>query len=97
MQQQFAWPPRLMVEMGRGLVFRDVGVDEIELAARLVGIGLGDASAALAQYLDLGAMQDETGFEGVLDQVIVTGAAVLRGITVGRPHRAARASLAPLS
>ena len=87
MQQQFPRPPRLMVEMGRGLVFRDVGVDEVELAARFVGIGLGDAGATLAQYLDLGAVQDETGLEGVLDQVIVAGAAVLRGVTVGRPHR----------
>src|SRR5689334_19395421 len=30
-QQQFARPCRLVVEMRRGLVFRDVGVDEIKL------------------------------------------------------------------
>src|SRR5215216_6416672 len=33
MQQQFAGPARLVIEMRRGLVFRDVGVDEKELPA----------------------------------------------------------------
>ena len=31
-------------------------------------------------------VQHEPGFDLVLDQVIVAGAAVLRGVMVGRPH-----------
>ena len=72
--------------MRRGLVFRDVGVDEVKLAALLVGIGFGDAGAALAQRLDLGPVQDQPGLERILDQVIVPRAPVQRGVAVGRPH-----------
>src|SRR5215472_7631623 len=60
-QQQFARPAWLMIEMSRGFVFRNVGVYEVEFAAVLIGVRLGDARLALPQHLDFGAVQDNPG------------------------------------
>ena len=45
--------------------------------AHLAGMRLGDRGPALAQRLDLGAAQHQSGLEALLDGVVVEGAAVL--------------------
>ena len=76
-----------MIEVRRGGVFRNVGVDEVQFAAALIGVGLGDAGLPLAQHLDLGALQHDPRFDRIFDQVIVACAAVLRNVAVCRPHQ----------
>ena len=79
-------PARLVIDPRR-LVFRDMGVDEIERAVLLGGIGLVDAGLALAQHLHLGPGQHHAGLDRILDQVVVPRLAVLRRIFVGLASR----------
>ena len=76
-----------MIEVGGGRIFRDVGVDEVKLALVLVGVSFGDAGLPLAQYLYLGALQDDARFQCVLDQVIVACPPILGDVSVGGPHQ----------
>src|SRR6516164_1922085 len=82
-----------MVEMGRGRVFRNIGIDEEELSLALVGISLGDAGLALAQHLHFAAVQHDPRLKGVFDQVIVARAPVLRDVAVRCPHQLRRPAL----
>src|SRR5262249_44705066 len=94
-EQQLARPAGLVV-LPRRLVFRDVGADEVERAVALGGIGFVDARLTLAQHLDLGAEQHHAGLDRILDQVVVTRPAILRGIFIGvaAHHALNRAPLA---
>ena len=76
-QQQPARPLRGVVEAAALQVFRDVGVDQPELAAAGVGVGLRDRRLAAAQRLDLGAGQRDAGLEGLADLVVETRPAVV--------------------
>src|SRR5581483_7256600 len=62
-QQELARALGRVIEAVRLQIFRDVGVDQPDLAVAAVGIGLGNRALALAQRLHLGAGQDEAGLE----------------------------------
>ncbi len=66
MQQQLARAPGLVIE-ARGFVLRDIGVDQVERAVALGGIGFVDAGLALAQHLHLGSGQHHAGLQRILD------------------------------
>src|SRR5579864_451918 len=87
MQQQLSRPAWRVAEAVGGAVFGNVGVDEEQLAAGLVGIGLVDAGLALTQHLYLTALQDQPRLEFLLDQIIVARAPVLRGVAIAGAHR----------
>src|SRR3546814_2599027 len=61
---------RLVVEPRRGLVLRNVRVDQRQGTLILAGIGFVDRGPALAQRLHLGAGQHHAGLQGVLDHVV---------------------------
>jgi hypothetical protein len=67
-----------MVEAVGLQIFRDIGVDQPDLAVLGIGIGFRDCGLAVAQRLDLGARQRNPGFDGVVDGIIETGLAVFR-------------------
>ena len=66
-----------MIEAAGLQIFRNVGVDEPDLAVAGVRIGFGDRSLALAQRLHLGAGQREARLEALEELVVVPRAAVL--------------------
>ena len=72
------------------LVFRDVGVDEEHLAVHFAREGFGNAGLPGTQRLDFGSSQHDSGFDRVLDEIIVPGATVLRrppsGLVAGLSH-----------
>src|ERR1700728_541110 len=70
MQQQLARPFRRVIGAVGLQVCRVVGVDQPELAAAGVGVGLRDRRLALAQRLHLGAGQRDAGLHGLVDEVI---------------------------
>ena len=72
-QQQLARALGLVVEAVGLAVFRNIGVDQPELAALHRGIGFGEIGAALAQRLHLRALQLDAGLEGVEDLVVDSG------------------------
>ena len=67
-----------MIEAAGLQVFGDVGIDQPDLAAARVGIGLGDRRLAGAQRLDLAAGQRDAGLELLADLVVEARLAVLR-------------------
>jgi len=56
-QQQLARPFRLVVEAVGLEIFRNVGIDQPDLAVLGIGIGFRDRGLAIADRLDLGAGQ----------------------------------------
>ncbi len=86
--EQFAPPPRLMVEPVGLQILRQMRVDQPEFAALDGGVALGDVRLAAAQRLDLGAGQHDAGFQRLKDFVVEPGLAVFGG---GRPGRRAMA------
>src|SRR5690625_1143455 len=76
MKQEFAWAPRLMAEAIGSGIFRDMGIEEIELATGLACVGLSEGSSAIAQRLDLGALQQKPGLQPLFNKVIVCRPAV---------------------
>src|SRR5262249_9120108 len=98
--QELAVAPRLVVELIRPRVLRDVGVEQPQLAAAHLGERVHQRSGALPQRLHLAAEEHDAGLEGVLDRVVVPRLAVaherlsllgLHGVTE-RPYLSARAS-----
>src|SRR6266481_4568644 len=77
-QQKFARPlGRVVVAVGRR-IFGDIGVDQKKLAVLLGGEGFGDAGATPAQRFHLAAQQHQSGFQRVLDEIIMPRLAILR-------------------
>src|SRR5258708_4813842 len=75
-QQQLARPLRLMVEAISLQIFRNISVDQPDLAVLGIGIGFRDGGLAVADRLDLGAGQRDARFHRVLDRIIEPGLAV---------------------
>src|SRR3546814_20888744 len=74
---------RLVVEPRRGLVLRNVRVDQRQGTLILAGIGFVDRGPALAQRLHLGAGQHHAGLQGVLDHVVESRPPVPRHFPAG--------------
>src|SRR6185312_10313311 len=85
-EQQLARPPFLVVEAVGRFVYRDMGIEQPQLALHLAGIGFRDAGMAAAQALHLAAQQHDAGLQRLVDEVIVAGAAILRDETIGAAH-----------
>ena len=77
-QQQLTAAARLVIEAVCLQIFRQIGIDQPHLAALIRGVGFGDIGLALAQRLDLGAGQNQTGLVGIDDLVVEAGLAVFR-------------------
>src|SRR5690606_30062223 len=71
----------------------DVGVEQVEFATHLAGIALAKAGAALAQRLDLAALQDDAGLEGLVDEIVEARAPVLGDRATARLAGAGHATL----
>src|SRR6266478_7886019 len=69
-KQELAHALGRMVEAAALQVFRNVGVDEPDLAATRIGVGFGDGRLACAQRFHLGAGKGDAGLEGLADLVI---------------------------
>ena len=69
-QQEFAGGLGLVVLQVAVGVFVDVGVVEADLAIFDAGEGVADLAFAGAQRLDLGAVQDDPGLEGLQDVIV---------------------------
>src|SRR4051794_26732333 len=78
MQQQLARPLRLVIEAVGLQIFRDVGVDQPDLAALGIGVGFRDRGLAVADRLDLGAGQRDAGLDRVVDRIVEPRLAILR-------------------
>src|SRR5690606_26674632 len=65
--EQLAQAPRLMIEAIALRIFRNIGIDEPELAIFKARIAFRYVGLIGAQRLDLGACQNETGFERIED------------------------------
>src|SRR5262245_30675099 len=78
MQQQFSGTPWLVVEAAGCVILRNVGIEQVKLSALIAGEGLADRSLASAQRFDLGAVQHDAGFDGIVDLIIVARLAILR-------------------
>src|SRR5580765_6570546 len=76
-QQQLAFPPRLVVGPGALGVLRDVHAGQPRLAVPDVGVAVDQVGVPGAQGLDLGAGQHQPRLEDVVDVVVVPGLAVL--------------------
>src|SRR5262249_37736501 len=61
---------RLVIEAVALQIFRDVGVDQPELAILGIGVGFRDRALAAADRLHLGAGQGKAGLDGVLDRIV---------------------------
>src|SRR5262244_3226472 len=66
-----------VVEAAALQVFRDIGVDQPDLAATRIGIGFRDGRLAAAQRFDLRAGKREPGLEGLADLVIEARLAIV--------------------
>ena len=73
-----------MVEAVGLQVFRQIGIDQPDLAAFFSGVRFSDVSLAFAQRLDLGAGQNQPRFECIDDLVVETSLAVFRHIASPR-------------
>src|SRR5262249_53193250 len=69
-QQELAGPRRRLPVALSLCVFADMGVDQIELASLIGGIGFGNVGLASAERLHLRAKQHDAGFELLLDVVV---------------------------
>jgi len=58
-------------------VFRNMGVEQIQLALFRAGIGFADAGAAGTQGFHLRAQQHDANFERILDKIVVPRPAVI--------------------
>src|ERR1700679_3341314 len=67
-----------MVEAVGLQIFRDIGVDQPDLAVLGIGVGFRDRGLAAAQRLDLGARQRNPGLDRIIDGIVETGLAVFR-------------------
>src|SRR5581483_5584247 len=76
-QQQLARALRRMIEAPGLQILGDVGVDQPELAAARIRIGLGDRGFARAQRLHLAAGERDAGLELLADLVVEARLAVL--------------------
>ena len=76
-QQQFARPLRRMIEAARLQIFRNVGIDQPDLAAARVGIGFCDRRLAGAQRFHLAAGEHDAGLECLADLVVEARLAVV--------------------
>src|SRR5579884_1708643 len=76
MQKQLARPLRLVIEAMAHRVFRDIAVDQPDLAIVDLGIRLFQARLARAQALDLGPGEDQATLQSVKNLVFVKGAPV---------------------
>src|SRR5690606_31120677 len=99
-QQQLPVAARLMVEAVRHLVGRDVSVDQHHLAPLRRDIAFGDVRPPVAQGLDFGAQQLDSGLDVVLEEVVeacapIFGDRLLLGRVSG--HQATPASVSALS
>ena len=66
-----------VVEAAGLQIFRDVGVDQPDLAAARVGIGFGDRRLARAQRFHLGAGERDAGLERLADLVVEARLAIV--------------------
>src|SRR5262249_41533483 len=69
-QEELAHALGSMVEAAALQVFRDIGVDQPDLAAARIGVGFRDRRLAPAQRLNLRAGEREAGLEGLPDLVV---------------------------
>src|SRR5262245_54332964 len=70
MQQELARTLRRVIEGAALQVLGDVGVDEPDLAAAGIGVGLTNGGLALPQRLDLCAGERDPGLENLADLVV---------------------------
>src|SRR5262249_48011074 len=66
-----------MVEAAALQIFRDIGVDQPDLAATRIGVGLRDRRLAAAQRFNLRAGEREAGLEGLADLVVEARLAIV--------------------
>ena len=78
MEQQFALPPWAVIGPGAIGVLGDVHALEPEFVAVEAGPAIDQRRPSHPQSLDLGAHEDESGLEGVLNEVVVPGLPVAR-------------------
>src|SRR5262245_13250789 len=76
-QEKLAHALGRMVEGAALQVFRDIGVDEPDLAAARIGIGFCDGRLAAAQRFNLRAGEREPGLEGLADLVVEARLAIV--------------------
>ena len=77
MEQQLARAARLVIEPVRRPIFRNIGVDQNNLAALGGGIGLSNIGPPLAQGLNLGSGQHHPRLKTVFEEIVKLGAPVL--------------------
>src|ERR1051325_5672022 len=77
-EQQFPAAGRLVIHVTAARVWLDVRVQKEDLAVPHDAVCVGDRHLPLAQGLNLGSAQDETGLEGVEDVVVESRALVAR-------------------
>ena len=78
MQKELAMPRGLVpAEPCRTRILFDMRIDQVELAAFVRGIGLGDVGLAGAQGLHLRPRENDAGLDRVLDLVVVAGPSIL--------------------
>src|SRR5262245_49499616 len=76
-QEKLAHALGRMVEAASLQVFRDIGVDEPDLAAPRIGIGFRDGRLAAAQRFNLGAGEREPGLERLADLIVEARLAIV--------------------
>ena len=76
-QEQLAFPERVVVSRAARQVFRNMAVNQPSLAAANLGEGIAKGGFAFAEGLDLGAHEYQSCLEVIAEGVIVGGGAVL--------------------
>lgn len=82
MQQQASCALRLMIE-ARSRIFWNIGIEEEDVAAFVAGIRFGDTGLAFTKHFYFTTSKCDPRFVGILDEVIVARAPVLRHIPFG--------------
>jgi hypothetical protein len=77
MKKQFAGAEGFMIPRSARTVLSDVGIDQPRPAGLEIDEGVAVVRFALAKGFDLGAVQDQTGFESLEQVVVVGGGAIL--------------------
>lgn len=78
MKQELAGAHGAVIPDSAGAVFGNVGVHEPDFAGARLGVGFAEGGFAFAKSFDLGADQNDPGFDFIEDMVVVRGGAILR-------------------
>ncbi len=77
-EKKLPFPERVVIARSPGLVFRNVAVYQPSLTGANFGIGVAKGCLPFPETLDLGADENEAGFE-LIEQVIVVGGGAVLG------------------